>query len=308
MGMKKILMTVAIAVFAVAAQAALPLAEARASIDKAIAEPATMQKLVSQLSAADQVKFLGDVNAAIAKMPGSDADRTAAFVAANRAAYRAAAKGNLAKLVAETYATVSIISLTVINEQLAKNVFNRAADKSVTYTDAEFIKIAEKTMEVVNERLEAADETDLRAGYAALMFIRASNSESDAIKDAMIATLPESAREKARNEWYPAALAEGSAKTYDPMLPFSELDKAGTVDDMAISLTGIQMMDALLSDLNAGNFGGENSLSAPITDAAYIRTKHDFPKATDEFENAALNVPEKPYEPGLYQWQTTGGN
>ena len=45
-----------------------------------------MTAVMKSLSAADQKSFLAEVNAAILAMPGSDADRTAKFVAVTDAA------------------------------------------------------------------------------------------------------------------------------------------------------------------------------------------------------------------------------
>ena len=119
-------------------RAAIPLAEARAKIDTAVSDAKAMTALMKQLSAEDQVSFLGDVNAAVSKMPGAKEERAAAFLNVNSAALRTAAKGNTATLLAEVYATVSPEALTVLNKHFADNLFNRAANPVRAYSDGEF--------------------------------------------------------------------------------------------------------------------------------------------------------------------------
>ena len=63
----------ALSAFSALAQgSAMSLPDARAKIGSVIGDPASMTGVISQLSAADQLSFLSDVNAAIAKMPGSN--------------------------------------------------------------------------------------------------------------------------------------------------------------------------------------------------------------------------------------------
>ena len=64
----------------------MTLADARGRIDKVVANASEMKSVMKQLPAGDQKQYLAEVNAAIAKMPASDAERTATYVAANRAA------------------------------------------------------------------------------------------------------------------------------------------------------------------------------------------------------------------------------
>ncbi len=239
--MKKLIVTMSVLLASVVGVAAVPmkagtasrlqsnktlisLADAKRRTDKAIAKPSVMKALMQHLSAADQKTFLADVNAAIATMPGSDADRAATYVAVNRAALEGSQPGNVATLVAESYATVPVSAQPALCESLGSDLMNRATDKNRTYTDDDYVRTSSALMTKVNARTAESDHGDVRSGFAALMVIYGSNSTKPEIVDAVTKMLPESAQSTAKNEWFPAALAEGAAKSYDPMLAAADVD------------------------------------------------------------------------------------
>lgn len=235
------------------ASAKTSLAEARGRIDRAIASPAEMKATMRGLSAADQRQFLADVNAAIAKMPGSESERTAAFVAANRAALEGAKKGNVTTLVAEIFATVPLDVLPAMNESLASDLMNRSTAKGQTYTDEQFVKLAETVMAKVNARVATVDDGDVRAGFAALMMIRGSNSTASAIVDPIVAAMPATAQDVAKKEWFPAALGEGQDKSYEPMLGGDGFGNDPNRQPVVLRVTGPQFADSLLVDVAGWN-------------------------------------------------------
>ena len=73
------------AVFAADGGKTASLAEARGGIGEAISSPEAMESAMNSLSAADQVAFLGEVNAAIAKRQASKEEKAAMFLKANGA-------------------------------------------------------------------------------------------------------------------------------------------------------------------------------------------------------------------------------
>ena len=236
------------------ASASMSLAEARGRIDRAIASPAEMKATMRRLSAEDQRQFLADVNAAVAKMPGSESERIATFVAVSRAALEGARKGNVTTLLAEIYATVPLDALPDMNESLSSDLMNRATAKGRTFTDEQFVKLSESVMAKVNERVATVDDGDVRAGFAALMMIRGSNSPSNqAVVGPIVAALPESARDVAKNEWFPAALADGQDKSYEPMLGGDGFGNDPNRQPVVLRVTGPQFADSLLVDVAGWN-------------------------------------------------------
>ena len=269
---KKVLMAVVAMVSAgVTLADGMTIVEARKQIVAAIADPAVMTSTISQLSAEDQKQYLADVVAAVGKMPGSQEEAATAYLNVCRAALKGSQKGNLATLIAEVFATVPVEYLPVVSESLGGDMLNRATNPANTYTDDQYISIATNVMQKVNERLASEDAADVRSAFAALTFIRGSNSQSPAIVAAMTAALPESAQKPASEEWFPAALAEGDRKSYDPMLVAASADdvSAETMTSMLLRVSMSQNRDALLADIAGGGTDpttGANE-KMPLTDA-----------------------------------------
>ena len=303
-------------------RAQISLADAKGRIDKAIASPAVMKAIMQHLSAEDQKQFLADVNAAIATMPASEAERTATFVAINRAALEGAQKGNVATLVAESFATVSPSALPALSESLASDLMNRATDKGRTYTDEQYLKLAQVVMAKVNARTAEVDHGDVRSGFAALMFARGSNAPKPETVDALVAMLPESAREAAKKDWFPAALAEGDAKSYDAMLAAADVEatespaasepaaSAGDEDltvNIPLRIAGAQLADSLIADIAGASTDPSRASSGaanPVFDAvtAPIQTQLPALGVGDPMGDANMVIGEAIRG---YQWQST---
>ena len=332
--MKKLMMVIAMALAGtlVAQDKAMTLADARGKIGDVIADPASMTSVMKQLSAADQTTYLADVNAAIAKMPGSAEEKTSKFLNVDAAALKGAKENNLTALLAEVFATVPPESLTVINERFAADMFNRAADPSKTYTDEQYTEIAKTVLNKVQDRTATADNAGVRDTFAVLMLIRASNGSPADLRDTLVNELRDPAtKELAQNEWISPALGQGQEKTYDPMLGASD---AGDQPDLSIALTVPTTLglDALVGDLaSSGSLGDLASsftaqlspifddpvdpiLSSEISGGGAAGGLSRVPRTTDP--NSPYNpgnkrggdkitpvIPPFPPEPGPYQGQ-----
>ena len=298
-------------------KAQISLADAKSRMDKAIASPAVMKALMQHLSAADQKTFLADVNAAIATMPGSDAERTATFVSVNRAALEGSKPGNVSTLVAECFASVPVSAQPALCESLGSDLMNRATDEGKTYTDDDYLRVASATMQKVNERTAETDHGDVRSGFAALMVIHGANTTKPEIVDAVTAMLPASAQNAAKNEWFPAALAEdGQAQSYDPMLAAADVDGVVAPDDkdqpntdkdywkaqggplVSLQVPGPVLANSLLFDiLGAGQDSSRDvSTATPTYDA--LQTIDELPSVENFYDVAPAIT-----EARGYQWQ-----
>ena len=281
--MKKIVVMAGVAVAAMSVFAQMSLSDAQGKISEAVNDAAVMTSTVKELSAADQVKFVAAVNEAIAKLPGSAEAKAKKFLAANRAAAKAAAPGNLSAIVAETFATVPVEVLPTIAENYAADFFNRAADPSVTYTDEQYSDIATKMMKIITERTAKADEGDTRAALAAAMLVQAANSPSQMVIDAIAATLPETIREKAKNE-----LLIGDAKNYDAVI-----GERNYPNPVSILATNPTVIEAMLHDVVQGNTEVYDAIfnpmrtNTPILDQVLEAQKPDTPvEETKEYQKA----------------------
>ena len=257
---------------AVAGVEAASLAEARAKIGDAVSNSAVLTETMKSLSADDQVSFLADVNEAIAKMPGAPESKAAAFLSANRAAIKAASgTGNVRKLLAEAFATVPVEALPAMNESFATELFNRAANPSVTYTDEQFEALAKSTMEALAERNKNADDAAVRDAFAALMLVRASNGTPANLTDTLLTYLPEEARDAAKTEWMPAALAQGEDKSYMPLLDAVGLELEPNLGAV-VRFAGSDMMLPLLSDLNNGIVKADGKTTMQMSQASFANS------------------------------------
>ena len=259
----------------------LPLAEARQKIDGVVDGSESIASLIKQLSAEDQLTFLGDVNKAVSKMPASVEEKTAKHLNLNHAALKAVkGSGNVAALLAEVFATVPPEALTVINERFASDLFNRATDPKVTYTDAQFTDIALKIMETVNKRTAETDNASTRSAFAILMLLRASNGTPADLEDKLIATLPNAdARELAKSEWIPSALGkDGRELGYEPILASADAGRRPDFDFVLV-IAGPQLLDSLLQDIGGKNVDGLSFMRtrSPVLDAALNPLEQQIP-------------------------------
>lgn len=253
MRIKHVLSVVVALLFAgVSFAATMSLADARAKIGNCIASESTMTSVIKQLSPADQVTFLTDVNTAIGGRPGSAESKAATYLVANRAAVRAADSGNKTAMIAEVFATVPLEVLTLINESFAKELLNRDNGASKNITDENYQKVAMNIMAKVNERCASVENAGVRAAFALLMLVRADNGKIANLTDTLIATLPKESQNVARTEWIPAALGQGQEKTYDPMLGGLENTVQLVENDVVIRLVGPQLLESMLCEIVEG--------------------------------------------------------
>lgn len=289
----KFLMTAAIAVamatgaWAQDKKATMTLDQARSQISEVVSDPGKMGEVVSALSPADQITFLAEVNAAIETLPASGEEKTAMFIEVNRAALKNAAPGNLGNMVAEVFATVPVNELPAVNETFGTELFNRAADPSRTYTDAQFTDIAKNIVDKVQARTAGGEKSAERNTFAALMMMSASNGTPADLGNALTENFEPAAQNLARNEWIPAATGANQDKTYEPLLGGVETtetvydNKTAQTSQSSVTVTirvPTQMtMDAMLADI-VSEVGYAGALSSEYTDN--LNPKFDDPAST----------------------------
>ena len=277
---------------------ALSLAEARGKITEVLENPSEATAVMKQLSAADQKAYVAALNDAISKLPGSVEERSAKALSVNSAAVAGSAKGNAQTLIAEVFATAPLESLTAINESFAKDLVNRAADPSKTYTDDQYTNIAAKVVAAVSSRVEGQSDGDVRAAFAALMMIRASNGSPESLADMLAGMLGDSA-ETAKGEWFPAAL--GTPADYDPMLAAAGVEATPEVAQVFL-IAGPRRQAVLFTALTTGvkdplaaaedGFGDWSQLQPVDTGMETMpRTMEDLPWNPDPKRNQDIPKP-----------------
>lgn len=279
-------MATACAAFA-AESGKMQLSEARAGIGDAISSQSAMASTMKALSADDQVAFLKEVNSAIAKRQVSKEEKTAMFLQANAAALKAAkdGNGNMTNLLAEVYASASVVSLTVINEKFAEQLFNRAADPNTTYTDEQYTKGAVSAFREIVARCNTADDSSVRDAFALLMLVRASNGTPDTLLDTLLKEFPEGDRKAAQEEWLPAALGtDGREKSYEPLLSAADAESEPDFG-IVLKIYGPQLLATLLGDVVEGTKQlpphiGNHVFQSPIDASDGSRDMSDSPVPT----------------------------
>lgn len=311
--MKKLLMVLAVTLIGVTSANALSLADARSRIDKAIENKEEMASIMKQLSAADQKQFLAEVNAAIAKRPGTKEEIAALFINANRAALTNAAKDNLKVLTAEMFATVTHDGLTAICENFSRDLFNRNSDPNLKPTDEEFTKVAMDILKVVGERVADTDNPSTRMGMAIIMLLKASNGKPEDLSDKLVETIAdEDARGLAKDEWIPHAVVppdDDRKPNYDPILASADVGRRPDYDFVLV-IVGPQHLDSVLADILGKNASPEALIDtrSPVLDAVQNKFRYQIPHlGGDIIEGGTSNPPigGDITEPGGYQWQTT---
>lgn len=309
--MKKILLTgvVIVAALVMTEARALSLADASGKIGEVVESPASMTETLKQLSAEDQVAYLARVNAAIDALPGSPTEKAAKYLSVNSAALKGAAKGNLAALLAEVFATVPPEALTVINERFAAELFNRSANPEKPVSDEAMEAIAKKTMAAIQARTATSDNTAVRDTFAVLMFLRASEGKPADLADTLVSQFTdEKARELAKTEWIPSAM--GDPKSYEPMLGASDAGEQPEASAV-LAMVGAEASAMFLADLsdntgsqsfaNAGQLNGFSIINDPLTDPVGIDR---IPRTMDK--SKPWNGSVHRGEPNGYYGQGTG--
>lgn len=116
---------------------------------------------MQKLNSADQVAFVAAMNEAISAMPGGEADKDAIFAAANDAALQSAAPGNVAKVLAETFATVPAESLPAVTAALGDTI-NAAAKAAGDNNSATIVAAAKNAVGETEARTANSDNADTR--------------------------------------------------------------------------------------------------------------------------------------------------
>jgi hypothetical protein len=245
--MKKSMVAILSVLAAAVVFAAMPRSEWHAKVGECALDPVVLKATISKLSSEDKKAFLAEVNEAISKMPGSPEAKAAQFLAINRAAVAGAGSADRLAVLAEVFATVPTESLTVINEEFAKNEFSRPE----TMSSEQYTKIVSAAMEKIAERCALAESGAVRSAFAGIMFVSAAGDAADAAQAAVVASLPAESRLEARNNWIPAALGKEQPKSYDSMLGAAQ---AGEEPDHSsvIAIDSNQIVESMLADLQSG--------------------------------------------------------
>lgn len=239
----------------------MSLADARASIGEALSSPADLTAIMKSLSPADQIEFVAAVNAAIDGMPGSNEEKAAAAINANKALLKGAT-GNTVNVLAQIYASAPLETLGLLSDSFAQDLFNRDADPSHPYTDEQFVAISEAVTKKIAEVASATDDAAVRSSFGVVMMVKASNGSPADLADTLAASLPEEVRESAKQ----AATSDGG--NYSDLYAYSTETVVEPSIPMTLRLAGPQMQDAMFMDI-PNDLIRDGVLSTPVVDQLF---------------------------------------
>lgn len=293
----------------------------QSKVGEASQDPTVLAATMKGLSNAEQLSFYKAVNEAIAALPGSETEKAAKFVNAERAAIAASNDDNKTAMVAEIFATVTPAGLTAVNEDLAKTVLAKGDTP-----DSDYASVARGTLKAVKDRCAKADNAGARETFAILAFLRGSAGKPANLRKELLDKLDAETHELADNEWIDPALAGD----YNPILGASNAEAAPELAAISPLLIPGVATAAILGDLRAetstgvvlnagglgnGLFDGGNGMLEGQGDLGINAKPRYFIDKDSENGRRAIDPNEKrgksgggayrPH-PGPYQDQTTG--
>lgn len=120
------------------------------------------------MSAEDQVAFVAAINEAIASLPDGEGNKDGYFAAANDAALQNASPGNVARVLAETFATVPAESLGAVTEALSQTINENS--KASGDGQAVLVAAAKNAVAEVEQRTVDVDNAGARKDAVVALF------------------------------------------------------------------------------------------------------------------------------------------
>lgn len=181
------------------------------------------------LSANERIDFVRSMNAMLPNFPAAtQQSRIETIYRLNRDFIKAAPIIDRRRVLAEVYATVPDYALPALTDGLSSKIFNRAA-MGFKKDDDSFQNFALSAMLSIYRRCRIDNNLSVtnnlvvsnqrRIAFAVVMFLKASEGIPEDFLDQLIAFVPDTVRDIAREEWIPQAMGVDDKKpTYEPML------------------------------------------------------------------------------------------
>ena len=199
-----------------------------------------LRETMAQIPSEDKVAFTRRVVKAATRLPVSPEEKGSSLVKTSVACIASATADVKKEVIAEVFAGVPIEYLPVVTEELAKR-FNQ--DYNGLPND-QYRKIAEDTLDVAMKRNASTDVPSVRNTFVILAFL--SGAKDPALKDVLIAKLPDERMRNLAASWIPPAL---NSKNYDAMLAAADVRSIPNRTNVQHGLVGHSNLDRLLSDI-----------------------------------------------------------
>ena len=198
-----------------------------------------LRETMVQVASEDKVAFTRRVIKAATRLPVSPEEKSAALAKTSVACIAGSAADVKKNVIAEVFAGIPVEYLPAVTEELAKR-FNQDYNG---LPDDQYRKIAEDTLDVAVKRNASADVPSVRNTFVILAFL--SGAKDPALKDALIAKLPDERMRNLAAFWIPPAI---NNKNYDAMLAAADVTPLSRTD-VQLGLVGSSNLDRLLADI-----------------------------------------------------------
>ena len=245
------------------------------------------------LSADERIDFVRSMNAMLPNFPAATQEsRIETIYRLNRDFIKAAPIIDRRRVLAEVYATVPDYALPALTDGLSSKVFNREA-MGFKKDDDSFQNFALSAMLGIYRRCRVDNNLVIsnqrRIAFAVVMFLKASEGIPDDFLDQLIAFVPDTVRDVARDEWIPQAMGEdGKKPTYEPMLQ-------GATNDVEVSKLE-RANDDIRMKLKYPN-SEQQSAKVKMAEGIKDSTLLLVPKFEDEYEGHFGPEPKRLFDP-----------
>ncbi|MEI7900875.1 MAG: hypothetical protein WCK89_11520 [bacterium] len=211
-------------------------------IGASVTSEAVLRETLGQVAPEEKVEFTQRVLKAVTRMPVSPEEKAAAFVRTAVACIASVTGETKYKVIAEVFAGVPVEYLPVVTEELAKR-FDQEYNK---LSDEQYEKVACDALKVVFARNAQTDAPSVRDTFAILAFLR--GAKNPALKDTLLALLPDDRMRGLAASWLPAAL-DGN---YESLLAAADVEALALSYADVLRLVGHANLDRLLAAMDAG--------------------------------------------------------
>lgn len=223
------------------------------SIANYVKDVASFSADMAKLSSAQQLSLLGEVNAAVAKLPASKERRAEKFISLAREALKVAKDKEA--MMAKIFETVTPNGLAMVNEALAGDL-KEAQKTDEKFSTAKMENYAESVVKKVAANVNGAENAAVRDGFAVITMLRAfGNPDGWADKLVTATGVGEKEAQLMREEWIPAALDDPS--NYDSILGY-----AGDIESpnplLVFSMSGPTQAETMMWLLESGLIFDDN--------------------------------------------------
>lgn len=211
-------------------------------VGASVSSEAVLRETMSTLAPEDKAEFAQRVIKAATRLPVSPEEKGAALVKSAVASIAGAAGEAKQQVIAEVFAGTPVEFLPVVSEELAKR-FDQEFNK---LSNEQFEKIASDTLAACVKENAETDAPSVRNTFVILAFLR--GAKDPALKNKLIAQLPDERMRNLAASWIPPALKE---KNYEALIAAADADDIDVRNIAVLRLLGHSNLDRLLADLNA---------------------------------------------------------